>query len=101
MLVVDEAAPSGRRAAASQLQAGDKLMTPDGVSVISEVVTEPYNDMVYNFVFECEENPNYIEADGFWSGDFYAQNAKKEKKPAQLTEEAMALRDELRRFAEG
>lgn len=99
MLVVDEATPSGRRAAASQLQAGDKLMTPDGVSVILEVVTEPYNDMVYNFVFEGEENPNYIEADGFWSGDFYAQNEKKEKKPAQLTEEAMALRDELRRFA--
>lgn len=100
MLVVDEATPSGRRAAASQLQAGDKLMTPDGVSVISEVLTEPYNDMVYNFVFGGEENHNYIEADGFWSGDFYAQNAKKEKKPAQLTEEAMALRDELRRFAE-
>lgn len=100
MLVVDEATPSGRRVAANQLQAGDKLMTPDGVSVISEVATEPYNDMVYNFVFEGEENPNYIVADGFWSGDFYAQNEKKEKKPAQLTEEAMALRDELRRFAE-
>lgn len=100
MLVVDEAAPSGRRAAAGQLHVGDKLMTPDGVSVISEVMTVPYNDTVYNFVFKGEENPNYIEADGFWSGDFYAQNTKKEKTPAKLTEEAMALRDEFRRFAE-
>lgn len=99
MLVIDEAAPAGRRAAAGQLQAGDRLMTPDGVSVISEVVTEPYNDMVYNFVFEGEETPNYIEADGFWSGDFYAQNEKKKTEPAQLTKEAMALRDELREFA--
>ncbi len=100
MLLADAKSPSGIRAAANQLQAGDKLMTPDGVSVISEVASEPYNDTVYNFVFEGEENPNYIEADGFWSGDFYAQNAKKDKKPAKLTEEAMALRDELRKFAE-
>lgn len=100
MLAVDETAPNGRRVAAGRLQAGDRLMTPDGVSVISEVVTEPYNDVVYNFVFEGEENPNYIEADGFWSGDFYAQNRKREKKPAQLTEEAIALRDELRKFAQ-
>lgn len=99
MLAIDEAAPAGRRAAAGQLQAGDRLMTPDGVSVISEVVAEPYNDMVYNFVFEGEETPNYIEADGFWSGDFYAQNEKKKTEPAQLTKEAMALRDELREFA--
>lgn len=98
MLVVDEAAPAGRRMAAGRLQPGDRLMTPEGVSVISEVVTGPYNDTVYNFTFEGEENPNYVEADGFWSGDFYAQNEKKEKKPAQLTEEALALRDELRAF---
>ncbi|MDE5716417.1 MAG: hypothetical protein K2I53_02155 [Lachnospiraceae bacterium] len=100
MLVSDDAAPEGRHMAAARLQAGDRLMTPDGVSVISEVVTEPYNDMVYNFIFEGEEKPNYIEADGFWSGDFYAQNEKKKKKAAQLTEEAAALRDELRKFAE-
>lgn len=100
MLVSDAAAPEGRRMAAVRLQAGDRLMTPDGVSVISEVAKEPYNDIVYNFIFEGEEKPNYIEADGFWSGDFYAQNEKKKKKPAQLTEEAIALRDELRKFAE-
>lgn len=46
MLIVDEVTPSGRCAAANQMQAGDKLMAPDGVSVISGVVTEPYNDMV-------------------------------------------------------
>lgn len=101
MLVYDEAEPTGRRTAAGRLQAGDRLMTPDGVSVISEVVTEPYNDSVYNFVFDREESPHYIEADGFWSGDFYAQNEKKEKKPAQFTQEAVALREELRNFAEG
>lgn len=100
MLVSDSTAPEGRRVAAARLQTGDRLMTPDGVSVISEAVIEPYNDMVYNFTFEGEEKPNYIEADGFWSGDFHAQNEKKEKKPARITETALALRAGLRKFAE-
>lgn len=100
MLVSDGTAPEGTRMAAARLQVGDRLMTPEGISVISEVVTEPYDDMVYNFIFEGEETPNYIEADGFWSGDFYAQNEKKKRKPVQLTEEARLLRDELRKFTE-
>lgn len=99
MLASDGEAPEGRRMTAGRLQAGDRLMTPDGVVEISEVVTESYHDMVYNFIFEGEEKPNYIEADGFWSGDSYAQNESKEKKQAQLTEEAIALRNELRKFA--
>lgn len=99
MLVNDDAAPEGRRVPAGRLQAGDQLMTPYGVSVISEVVVESYNDTVYNFIFDGEVKPNYIEADGYWSGDFYAQNEKKEKDPVQLTEEAMVLMDELRKFA--
>lgn len=100
MLVNDGSAPEGRRTAAARLQVGDRLMTPDGVSVVSEVAREEYNDTVYNFTFEGEDKPNYIEADGFWSGDYHAQNEKQEKKPAQLTEEALALRAELRKFAE-
>lgn len=99
MLVSDGTAPEGRRMAAGELQAGDWLMTPDGVSEISEMITEPYHDIVYHFVFEGEEKPNYIEADGFWSGDFHAQNEKEEEKPVQLTEKGIALRDELRKFA--
>ncbi len=55
MLVCDEAVPGGRRTAAGRLQAGDRLMTPDGVSVISEVVTEPYNDIVYNYFSNKDE----------------------------------------------
>ncbi len=98
MLVSDGEATEGRRMVAGRLQAGDRLMTPDGVVEISKVVTEPYHDMVYNFIFDGEEKPNYIEADGFWSGDTYAQNESKEKKRAQPTEEAIALRNELREF---
>lgn len=99
MLISDGDAPEGRHIAAGRLQAGDLLMTPNGAAEVSEVATEPYHDKVYNFIFEGEEKPNYIEADGFWSGDFHAQNEKTEKKPAPLTEAAMALRDELREFA--
>lgn len=99
MLVKDGDTPKGRRMAAGRLQIGDQLMTPDGVSEVSEVITEPYHDTVYNFIFDGEEKPNYMEADGFWSGDFHAQNEKEERKPVQLTEEGIALRDELRKFA--
>ena len=99
MLVSDGTDSAGRRVAAGRLQPGDSLMTPCGEAAVSEVMTEPYNDRVYNFIFEGEEKPNYIEADGYWSGDFYAQNEKKKPVTAQLGEEAVALRDELRKFA--
>lgn len=99
MLLHDVSEPAGRRVAAGKIQAGDRLMTPYGVSVVSEVETEPYNDTVYNYIFAEENEPNYIEANGYWSGDFHAQNEKKEKKPVEITEEARILMKELRELS--
>ena len=53
-------------------------------------------DNQYNFIFENESTPNYIEANGYWSGDFYAQNQEREKEPILIGEELEALIRELK-----
>ena len=96
MKVYDEKNPHGRRAAARRLNKGDKLMTPYGTCDVSNVTIEAYNDFVYNFIFAEETVPNYIEANGYWSGDFYAQNEKEKNSSVQLSEESQALMAEFK-----
>lgn len=69
-----ESNPDGKKISAGRIKKGDILMTPNGNIEVYSVETEAYNDKVYNFEFEEEKTPNYIEANGFWSGDFVAQN---------------------------
>ncbi len=95
MKVYDEKNPHGRKVTARHLSKGDKLMTPYGTCDVSNVTVEPYNDMVYNFTF-TDTAPNYIEANGYWSGDFYAQNEKEKNSSVQLSEESQALMAEFK-----
>jgi len=98
MLLYDET-PIGRRIPAAKLKKGDKLMTIDGFSEITDINVKAYDGKVYNFIFEGETTPNYLEADGFWSGDFYAQNLG-EKKPVNLSEEVKAVIEDMKKFAD-
>lgn len=99
MKLWDERYPEGRQIAARYLKKGDLLMTPEGSQTVKEVLIEDYDDLVYNFIFKEEIEPNYIEANGYWSGDFYAQNEMTEEKVIQRSDGSRALADELRRFA--
>lgn len=87
--------PRGVRVSAAKLKTGDKLMTRGGTAEVAGVEIEPYNDMVYNFEFEgefeAETEATYIEANGYWSGGFKAQNEFEAKQAPELTEEAKAL----------
>lgn len=100
MKVYDESLPDGTRVTACCLKTGDMLMGPEGVSEVVKVSVESYNDTVYNFVFEGENQPNYIEANGYWSGDYYAQNEEEKKEPAPLSEESKLLIIEIEKLAE-
>jgi hypothetical protein len=66
--------PDGRKISAKKLNRGDILMTPNGNVTVKYCDEVPYNNAVYNFTFSERQTPQYIEADGFWSGDFNAQN---------------------------
>ena len=90
---------SGKRIVARKLKKGDWLLSPDGKAKITEITVEPYQGNVYNFIFKEEKHPNYIKANGFWSGEFYAQNAQEEKKAVQLSEKAKIMMEEMKRFA--
>ncbi len=98
MWVYDDATPNGKRKTARHLKKGDKLLSPHGTFEITNIKPEPYNDTVYNFIFEEEETANYIEANGYWSGDFYAQNEEEKKEPVQISAETRAIMQEFKNF---
>lgn len=89
----------GQRVTAVRLKTGDCLMTEAGREEIVFVGEESYHDTVYNFTFEGEQQPNYVLANGFWSGDFYAQN-QEEKKTLVLTEETKEIVQDMKRLSE-
>lgn len=81
-----------------QLLKGDRILAETGNAVtVSEVSPVPYQDVVYNFTFEGEEEGNYVIANGLYSGDFYAQNLQGSRKPVP-TPEQEALGNELDRL---
>lgn len=85
--------------AAEKLEVGDKIMMADGTAAsVTSVTTEPYNDIVYNFTFEGEEEANYLIANQLYSGDFYAQNTAKEE-PSVLSEKQKEINSELQALA--
>ena len=88
--------PDGRKISARNIKKGDILMTANGNVEVASAEIEAYNDKVYNFVFEEEVTPNYIEANGFWSGDFNAQN---EPEKRELTPEQKAICAEWKQLA--
>lgn len=89
----------GKRIVARKLKKGDWLLSPDGKAQITEITVVPYQGNVYNFIFKEEKLPNYIKANGFWSGEFYAQNVQEEKKAVQLSEKAKIMMEEMKKFA--
>jgi hypothetical protein len=66
--------PDGVKIAAGNIKPGDVLMTPNGNVTVKHCDEVPYGNTVYNFTFAERQTAQYIEADGFWSGDFHAQN---------------------------
>ena len=88
--------PNGRRISACNIKKGDILMTPEGNVEVASVEKEAYNDKVYNFEFMENAVPNYIVANGFWSGDFVAQN---EPEKRELTPEQKAICAEWKQLA--
>lgn len=76
---------NGKKISVEDIKKGDLLMTPEKNVEVESVTVEAYNDKVYNFKFKEEQTPNYIEANGFWSGDFVAQNEfeKREQTPEE------------------
>lgn len=98
MKVFDGQLSEGRRVFARELKVGDELMTTGDIRKVVAVVVEKYDDIVYNFMFEGGNKSNYIEANGYWAGDFGAQNEGIQRRG--LSEEEMAQIEELRRFAQ-
>jgi intein/homing endonuclease len=95
MKMYSESRPDGKKIAAARLKKGDRLMTPDNVVEISSVEIEEYNDKVYNFTFEEDHSANYIMANGFWSGDFHAQN---EPEFCEIPEKTMAIINDMKQY---
>jgi hypothetical protein len=83
--------------AAAKLKIGDKLKTVSGFSVVSSVQKIPYSGKVYNFTFVGEETPNYLDANGFCAGDYYAQN-NLDIKPKEQSDNAKKIISVCRRF---
>ncbi len=88
--------PDGRKISAVNIKKGDILMTPEGNVEVASVEKEAYNDKVYNFEFMENAVPNYIVANGFWSGDFVAQN---EPEKRELTPEQKSICAEWKQLA--
>ncbi|MBR6123944.1 hypothetical protein IKQ19_10200 [Candidatus Saccharibacteria bacterium] len=96
MKLYSENKPDGKKISAGRIKKGDFLMTPNGKVEVTSAEIEAYNDKVYNFEFAEEKVPNYIEANGFWSGDFNAQN---EPEKRELTQEQKAICAEIKQLA--
>ena len=66
---------NGKGIAVRNLRSGDKIMTENGgMTEVLSVKEELYNDTVYNFTFEGENESVYVIADGIFAGDPNAQN---------------------------
>lgn len=96
MKLYSENKPDGKKISAGRIKKGDILMTPNGNVEVTSAEIEAYNDKVYNFEFAEEKVPNYIEANGFWSGDFKAQNEPEQR---ELTPEQKEIRAEMKQLA--
>jgi hypothetical protein len=73
------------------IAAGDILMGEGGCHTVTEVLKDEYNDKVFNPVFEeSGDNGVFILTDGFYCGDYYAQNNIIEEK-SELSAEDKAL----------
>ena len=85
---------------AASLSVGDKILAESGLPVtVTEITKVPYNDQVYNFSFEGENQGNYVVADGLYSGDLFAQNMRRERKLVP-TQEKRAIWEELDRLVQ-
>lgn len=72
---------NGKEIAVNKLKVGDKIMAENGATVkVLSVDKEPYDDIVYNLVFEGERESVYILVDGIYAGDINAQNNMRETK---------------------
>jgi hypothetical protein len=84
--------------AAENLKPGDQIRLADhSLTEVMAIEKQPYDDLVYNFTFAGEEAANYLVANGFLSGDFYAQNSLSVKK-IEPPAEHLALVAELERL---
>lgn len=81
----------GNTIIAAELKPGDAVKTAGSSGIVSDVFIEVYDDMVFNPVFE-ESGPDglFIIANGFYCGDFNAQN-KNFNNITPLTEEEKEL----------
>lgn len=85
----------GKGKAVETLTVGEELlMWGQARTKVTSITRVGYNDTVYNFTFQGEDDGNYLIANRFYSGDFYAQN-KLEKIPVPLTEEQERLDNEM------
>lgn len=86
----------GKYKRAYKIKPGDFLNTSDGgLAEVIDVKVVEYNDMVYNFSFEEEENGVYIIANGFCSGDLKLQNKKSDVHDKPITLEQSELVKEV------
>lgn len=91
---------NGEGIPAEMLVPGNKIMLADGTltEVTSVGTTCCDGGIVYNFSFEGENEGNYIVANDYYSGDFYAQNLLKMPEPT-MTAQQQSVFDELKRLA--
>lgn len=86
--------------AAGCLRQGDMLKTPAGTSQVLEVTQEPYQGMVYNPVFEESGREGlYILANGFYCGDYNAQNRPPVREKVVLTPDQEETRNQFMMLA--
>jgi hypothetical protein len=91
------------RISAGAVKPGDVLLTENGSATVISAEIEAYGKTVYNFALESGRNHGeFLIADGFWAGDFQAQNSNpsRPKKPRELTPEERTLLDEMDRLAD-
>ena len=82
---------------AGRLEPGDLLKTPSGSARVLEVRQEAYRGRVYNPVLEESGREGmYILAEGFFCGDYHAQNRPAARKETLLTEQQPEMRDQFR-----
>ncbi len=87
----------GKYKRAHEIKPGDFLNTSDGgLAEVVDVKVVKYDDMVYNFSLEEEEDGAYIIANGFYSGDLKLQNKKIEVTDKPLTPEQLELINEVK-----
>jgi hypothetical protein len=82
--------------AATNLRVGSKLMHKSGTfAEITSIKIIPYNDKVYNFMFEDNDDGTYFFTNGFYSGCFATQNMNR-RSLHRLTPEDQRFMDEMK-----